>query len=59
MKGYKPITSINNIYIQINSYLSSIEDDGELIDAIYRINRLAGACTSTKRSEYESDTIEN
>ncbi len=52
--GYKPITSINNIYIQIHSFLSSIEDDGELIDAIYRITRLTGACTS----KHESDTID-
>lgn len=48
--GYKPITSINNIYIELHSYLTSIEDDGELIDAVYRICRLAGSCTSKKES---------
>lgn len=53
--GYKPVTSINNIYIEIHSYLTSIKDDGELMDAIYRICRLAGGCTSSK----ESNTIKN
>lgn len=48
--GYKPVTSINNIYIELNSYLSSIKDDGELMDAVYRICRLAGTCTSKKES---------
>lgn len=52
--GYKPITSINNIYIELHSYLKSIEDDGELMDAVYRICRLAGSCTSKK----ESDTVQ-
>lgn len=46
--GYKPVTSINNIYIELNSYLSGIKDDGELMDAVYRICRLAGTCTSKK-----------
>lgn len=51
--GYKPVKSINNIYIDLHSHLTSIEDDGELIDAVYRICRLAGSCTSKK----ESDTV--
>ena len=48
--GYKPVTTINNIYIELNSYLSSIKDDGELMDAVYRICRLACTCTSKKES---------
>lgn len=49
--GYKPIISINNIYIELHSYLKSIEDDGELMDGVYRICRLAGSCTSNKESD--------
>lgn len=56
--GYKSATSINNIYIKIHSYLTSIKDDGELIDAIYRICRLAGACTSKKDSNNTKNLIE-
>ena len=56
--GYKPITSINNIYIELHSYLTSIEDDGELIDAVYRICRLAGSCTSKKESNTALKLIE-
>lgn len=53
--GYKASSSINDIYIQINSYLNTIQDDGERIDTIYRINRLAGAATT----KHESNTVKN
>lgn len=56
--GYKPITSINNIYIELHSYLTSIEDDGELMDAVYRICRLVGSCTSKKESDTAQKLIE-
>jgi len=56
--GYEPITSINNIYIELHSYLKSIEDDGELIDAVYRICRLAGSCTSNKKSDIAQKLID-
>ena len=56
--GYKPITSINNIYIELHSYLKSIEDDGELMDAVYRICRLAGSCTSNKESDTAQKLID-
>ena len=56
--GYKPITSINNIYVELYSYLKSIEDDGELMDAIYRICRLASSCTSKKESDTAKKLID-
>lgn len=56
--GYKPTSSINSIYIQIQSLLSSIKDDGELIDAVYRICRLTGACTSKRNTNTVPNLIE-
>ena len=55
--GYKPLTSINNIYIELHSYLKSIEDDGELMDAVYRVCRLAGSCTSKRESDIAQKLI--
>ena len=45
--GYKPTSS-----------LSSIQDDGELIDAVYRICRLTGACTSKRNTNTVPNLIE-
>lgn len=55
--GYKSLTSINNIYIELHSYLKSIEDDGELMDAVYRVCRLAGSCTSKRESDIAQKLI--
>ena len=52
--GYKPVTSINNIYLQMYSLISSIRDDGEKIDAVYRLARLANTCNGKN----ENDTVE-
>ena len=52
--GYKPVTSINSIYLQMNSLISSINDDGEKIDTVYRLARLAYSCTGKN----EKDTVE-
>lgn len=52
--GYKPVTSVYNIYLQMYSLISSISDDGEKIDAVYRLARLANTCFG----ENEKDTVE-
>ena len=56
--GYKPIISINNIYIDLHSFITRIEDDGERMDAVYRICRLAGELTSKKGSDKAQELIE-
>lgn len=56
--GYKPITSINNIYLQMHSLLSNISDDGEKIDAIYRIARLANTCIGKNEEKTVEPLIE-
>ncbi len=52
--GYKPLSSLNNIYLQINAFLENIKDDGELIDAIYRINRLSATTTSKQKDRKQT-----
>ena len=55
--GYKPMTSINSVYIQIKSFFQTIKDDGEYMDAVFRISRL---CASMEGfSEKEKVSIES
>ncbi len=51
--GYRPSSTINSIYLQMNTLISSIADDGEKMDTVYRLARLANACTRKN----ETDTI--
>jgi transcriptional regulator with XRE-family HTH domain len=53
--GSKPVTSIYNIYLQMHSLISSISDDGEKIDTVYRLARLANACNQNNKK----DTVES